>query len=255
MNTRLAIVISLILGGSNLATAAAIPDSRSAAARADAEAMFEVGESSDPRQAFHWYMRAASLGHVEAMNRLGLLYSEGSGVPQDYVAALEWYRRAAAHGSEPAVCNIATLYFYGFGVEQSYAEAADLLQAAAQRGSVDAQNKLGTLYEEGLGLVKDQAQARELFRKSASQGYAPAMVNLGRMYAEGIGGDRDDVGGYALIEAGVEAGIPASIREVALIELRTLSDRLDEMQLARARSLAREPFAAIEERAEGANHS
>ena len=45
-------------------------------------------ELAKPPYGFKPLGGAAVLGHAEAMNRIGVLYAEGRGVPRDYVAAL-----------------------------------------------------------------------------------------------------------------------------------------------------------------------
>ena len=195
-------------------------------------------------QAAFCFSRAAELGHVEAMNRLGILYAMGRGVPQDNAAAFALYRRAAENGSVSAARNVAIAYFHGLGVQQSYANAAKWLEPAAARGDADAQYKLGMLYTDGLGVTKDRHKALELFQLSAGQGYAPAMLNLGSMHAHGDGVPRDDVRAYALIITAIEMGIPENIRAVALYELGALTERLGEKRLTKAQKLADEIYTA-----------
>jgi TPR repeat protein len=175
----------------------------------------------------------------ELMNRMGLLYATGTGVPQDYVAALAWYQRAAEGGSTSAMNNIATLYFHGFGVPQSYEETAKWLRLAVKQGDATAQNRLGALYDDGLGVAKSAHEAFELFSRSAAQGYAPGMANLGRAYARGNGVKKDEMHAYTLISAAVEIGLRPRDRDAALYELGALSQRLDAKQLERAQADAR----------------
>jgi TPR repeat protein len=176
---------------------------------------------------------------AEAMNRMGILYATGTGVPQDYVAALAWYRRAAENGSAQAMNNIATMYFHGLGVPQSYEESVKWLRLAVKQGDPVAQNKLGSLYDEGLGVPKSAPDSFELFSLAAAQGYAPAMANLGRAYAGGRGVKRDEIRGYALISAAIQLGVSRGERDAALYELGALSQRLDSKQIERAETDAR----------------
>jgi TPR repeat protein len=182
---------------------------------------------------------------ADSMNRTGVRYAQGDGVPQDYVTALMWYERAAAYGSLAALGNIATLYFYGLGVPQSYEQAAKVLGLAVDAGDADAQNKLATLYDSGLGVTQDHAQAFELYRRAAAQGYTPAMANLGRVYIEALGVERNDVRGYALLNAAVDAGIPQSMQPMAKQELQAAIARLDEQQLADARDVSGKLVASV----------
>jgi hypothetical protein len=178
----------------------------------------------------------AAADEAEAMNRMGILYATGTGVPKDYTAALAWYRRAAENGSTTAMNNIATMYFHGLGVPQSYEEAVKWLHQAIQKGDAVAQNKLGAMYEDGLGVEKSAHEAFEMFDLAATQGYAPGMANLGRAYARGNGVKRDEIRGYALINAALEIGLPRGDRDAALYELGALSQRLNARQLEQAQA-------------------
>jgi len=175
----------------------------------------------------------------EAMNRIGIRYATGSGVPQDFVAALGWYQRAAERGSVSAMNNIATLHFHGLGVPQSYEEAVKWLRLAVEKGDAAAQNRLGAMYEEGLGVQQSAHDAFELFSLAAAQGYGPGMANLGHAYAGGSGVKRDEIHAYALITAAIEIGVPRGQREAAIYELGALSQRLDARQVERAQADAR----------------
>jgi TPR repeat protein len=180
-----------------------------------------------------------SAGSADEMNRMGILYATGTGVPKDYVAALAWYQRAADNGSSGAMNNIATLYFHGLGVPQSYEESVKWLRLAVKQGDATAQNRLGSMYDDGLGVAKSAHDAFELFSLAAAQGYAPGMANLGRAYARGNGVKRDEVRAYALINAAVAIGVRESERDAALFELGALSQRLDAKQVKRAQADAR----------------
>lgn len=48
------------------------------------------------------YERDAKIGRADALYNLGLAYSTGQGVTQDYVAAHKWFNLAAMRGSDEA---------------------------------------------------------------------------------------------------------------------------------------------------------
>ena len=48
----------------------------------------------------------AEQGNAEAQFFLGVMYSNGFGVPQDHGKALQWYRRAAERGHESAQAKL-----------------------------------------------------------------------------------------------------------------------------------------------------
>jgi TPR repeat protein len=182
---------------------------------------------------------AQSPANPEQMNRMGLLYATGTGVPQDYIAALAWYQRAAEGGSTSAMNNIATIYFHGLGVPQSYEETVKWLRLAVKQGDATAQNRLGTMYDAGLGVTRNAHDAFALFTQAANQGYAPGMANLGRAYARGAGVKKDEPRAYTLISAAMEIGLRAGERDAAMYELGALSQRLDAKQIERAQLDAR----------------
>ena len=87
--------------------------------------------------------KSAEEGNASAQNRLGLLYDEGVGAPQDYRQAKEWYEKAAKQGHAGAQTNLGTLYLQGEGAPQSAQMALFWFSRAAEQGEVLAFTKLG----------------------------------------------------------------------------------------------------------------
>lgn len=101
------------------------------------------GIPQDYPKAYQWYFKSANQGDAFGENGLGFLYFTGRGVPQDYVEALVWYRKAASQGNSKAQYNIGNMYRYGRGVEQNLVEANRWYIKAASQGHEDAQRMLG----------------------------------------------------------------------------------------------------------------
>src|SRR5262249_33205656 len=55
----------------------------------------------------------ADAGNSDAQFRLGFLYHQGQGVPQDHAAAAAWYRKAAEQGNKWAQYLLGVLYGIG----------------------------------------------------------------------------------------------------------------------------------------------
>jgi hypothetical protein len=85
----------------------------------------------------------AKQGNAKAQNNLGIMYSEGLGVPQDDAEALQWYRKAAEQGDADGQFNLGLMYANGEGVPQDYARAVKWYRKAAEQGHAIAQNNLG----------------------------------------------------------------------------------------------------------------
>jgi len=118
----------------------------------DASAAYERG---DYVQGIKLFRQLAAQGHQWAQRRLGLIYAEGKGVPQDYQEAVKWYRLAAAQGNVPAQYSLGLAYEKGQGVPRDYQEAVKWYRIAAAREDEWAQTRLGSIYAEGKGVPQD----------------------------------------------------------------------------------------------------
>jgi TPR repeat protein len=117
----------------------------------------------------------ADQGDDVAQYYLGLMHSNGQGVPQDYAEALKWFRRAADRGNIDAQINLGIKYALGWeGVPKNYAESAKWHRLAADRGNHWAQYILGLVYASGVGVPQDYALAYMWFNVSAAQGHPDA---------------------------------------------------------------------------------
>ena len=59
--------------------------------------------AQDFAAAVSWYRKAADQGLADAQTNLGVMYGNGTGVPQDYVQAHEWLNLGATSGNATAV--------------------------------------------------------------------------------------------------------------------------------------------------------
>ena len=78
-----------------------------------------------------------------AQNHIATMYSEGTGVDQDYEAAVKWYTKAATQGFAKAQYSLGLMYSTGsLGVAQNYDEAVRWLKLAAAQEVAGAGNML-----------------------------------------------------------------------------------------------------------------
>ena len=70
-------------------------------ARADFDAGYRAYQSGDYETALREWKPLAEQGDAVAQNNFGFMYSEGLGVPQDYMESWKWYRKAAEQGMRP----------------------------------------------------------------------------------------------------------------------------------------------------------
>lgn len=181
-------------------------------------AMYENGIGGvelDATKAADSFRRAAELKNANAMTRLGYLYFQGRGVPQDRVKAVELFTEAAALGDAWAELGLAQVKLMD-SVSPNYSEIVTLLDDAAAKGNDKASFLLGTLYQEGRGVSRNDVQAALYFQHSAHRGNAQAERELGRAYELGIGVPADLSRAYLLYS------IAAGHNDLLAAQARTL---------------------------------
>ncbi len=120
-------------------------------------------------------MHLAEQGNAAAQHTLGVMYSSGKGVPENYAEAVKWYRKAAAQGYAQAQNNLGLMYRYGRGVRRNRAEAVELYREAAMQGLGTAQYNLGTAYYKGVGVRQNYFEAYVWFSLAVSSGHDGAV--------------------------------------------------------------------------------
>ena len=103
-----------------------------AAAQTVDEAMTAY-ERGDYATALRGFQMHAERGNISAQFRLGLMYDDGEGAPQDFAEAVHWYRRAADQGDAIAQNNLGVMYEYGRGVVQDFVQAHKWYNLAVSR--------------------------------------------------------------------------------------------------------------------------
>ena len=163
----------------------------SVAAVSEVKAHFERGArhhaAGEIAAAVHWYRLAAAGGHTTSQARLGLIYSRGEGVPEDYARAVKWLRMAGAGNDTAALVELALMTNRGDGVPKDPAEAAALFEKAARRGNADAQANLGLMYARGEGVPQSNSEAVFWLRRAALQQHPGGQFNLAVMLDLGRG--------------------------------------------------------------------
>ncbi len=104
----------------------------------------EVYEQHDEKAEF-CFRKSAETGDCYLEWKLGELYSEGRGVPQDLEQAAYWYSKAAKHGDWYHQNKLGWMYHEGCDVEQNDELAVYWFRTAAVEGDADAQEALKIL--------------------------------------------------------------------------------------------------------------
>jgi TPR repeat protein len=168
----------------------------------------EMGLQIDAKEAFSLYQAAAKGGHAAAAFRTAVSCEigpeEGGGTRKDYPKAVQWYRRAAALGDVAAMYKLGIVLLRGLlGVPRNVGEAVSWLKRAAERADKDnphALHELATLHEPTNPdpqvrekIIPDEAYALSLFKQAAELGFKRSQFRLGQAYEYGsLGLDIDN---------------------------------------------------------------
>lgn len=137
-------------------------------------------------------LEAAASRDPNAAVVLGILYLNGTKVPQDFNEAHKWFQFAADHGNALGEFELGLLYESGKGVPRDPAQALKLLEAAKDQDFAPAKAELGAMYMRGNGVPRDETKGRTFIYEAAVKGFPLAQLLMGFMYANGQGGISDD---------------------------------------------------------------
>lgn len=135
------------------------------------------GIHSSLAHALWWFTKAANLGHIPAMERLGESHEKGLGVRRDIKKAVEWYESAAKLGSVKALMRLADIYQHGHLGEPDINKARLSLMGAAERSHAPAFFALSDLYADYGNRGDDMVTALALAR--AGTALAPELKETG----------------------------------------------------------------------------
>jgi TPR repeat protein len=155
-----------------------------------------AGLTADPTEALRWFRLAAERGNASAEVSLGIMATEGKGLPKDAEAAFQHYRKAADKGDSEGMRGVGLAYINGDGVKQDHDEGRRWLEKSLALGCQPCKNDLKVLASGylwgGLGPPKNQVKAREILEKLYQQGMPTS--DYAYLLFNGLGGvDQDEV--------------------------------------------------------------
>lgn len=129
----------------------------------------------------------AEHGDAENQYRMGLLYTNGKEVPQDYATAREWFYLAAQKDHADSQYMLGVALTSGRGIRKNHEQAATWFAKAAKQGHVHAQYQLADALMNGRGVRKEPEWAAFWLGKAANSGHQKSQFVLGVARASGIG--------------------------------------------------------------------
>ncbi|MEL6088566.1 tetratricopeptide repeat protein [Bartonella schoenbuchensis] len=172
---------------------------------------YKNGQIDQAISALHY---AANMGHIGANWKLGYIYANGDGVPENDYKAYNFFAHIVEKGADPGSENEsyvsdALVKLAGYlrkGIPDSPVKAdpsyaVDLYtQAATNYRNPQAQYYLGSMLLKGEGGEKNPVQAARWFQLSAKKGNSSAQAMLGNMLFQA----GETVRGVAMLTAAYE---------------------------------------------------
>jgi len=90
--------------------------------------------AGDYQKALRLWEPLAKQGYSDTQYNLGVMYSQGKGVPEDDAKAVHWWTKAAKQGDAEAQLHLGLIYYKGQGVPKDDAKAAHWWTKAANQG-------------------------------------------------------------------------------------------------------------------------
>ena len=147
----------------------------------------QTGVGADKTASVIWYEKASELGDALAQNNLGRLYSHGELVDKDHKKAFNLYKQAAEGGLDWAMHNLGLCHKAGEGVPADTEKAIFYLERAGNEGFGKSFLVLGDMYRTGEGVEADSQKAFYFYQKAEETGNIQAKSALGYMYYTGEG--------------------------------------------------------------------
>ncbi|MDQ0966728.1 hypothetical protein QFZ20_002131 [Flavobacterium sp. W4I14] len=141
----------------------------------------------DPVKGFEIYLQAALQGNPKAMNAVGVLYSEGVGIPQNKETGFEWFKKSADHDYAGSWVNLGRCYSRGQGTVQDFEKAFISFSKGSLAKSSEASQGKGYLLYKGFGCEQNYEEAVQLFKQGVKGGVLASMYFLGLCYRNGYG--------------------------------------------------------------------
>lgn len=168
---------------------------------ADSMGSGQLGLDANEKEAFSLYLEAAKLGHCQAAYRTAVCCEigaeDGGGTRKDPVKAVQWYKRAAALGDVAAMYKMGMIQLKGLlNQPKSPHEAIAWLKRAAEHADEEnphALHELALLYSNKATsrdaaadvVARDERYAFDMFKKAAELGYKFSQFRLGEAFEYG----------------------------------------------------------------------
>lgn len=132
--------------------------------------------AKEAEEGVKWLKLAAEQNMVPANVKIGIQYSQGEGVPQDFATAYSYYLKAAQAGDSLGIYLVGVSLYRGQGVGKNRTKAFEWLNKSItldlpEENKSDAFFAIAQMYLIGDGVERNHQNALNMLRKAASSGH------------------------------------------------------------------------------------
>jgi len=181
--------------------------------------ILDRGTSQDAEEAARLFGRAADRGHLPSRTMLGVLHTNGQGVPKDEVVGFGCFVEAADQGDARALYEAAQCLRQGRGTAQDLDRAFEYYCQAGEQDHALALFSAGLMLEEGLGFERPfPERAEPLYQLAAMHGHLGAAHALGKLFARGLGVEQDLRAAQELFAYAIGGGEDSAMYSAGLLQ-------------------------------------
>lgn len=145
-----------------------------------------TGVKKDVDKAFEYFQKSAKLGFHESQLHVAYFFKNGCGsVVKNDDSAKYWYEQSASNGNMTAMCDMGRIHLMGIGTKVDKELAFKYFSRSASGGNINANAWLGIMYEEGNYVPRDLAKACHYYEKAADAGIQSAISKIRKLAEQG----------------------------------------------------------------------
>ncbi len=134
-----------------------------------------AAQAGDFATALKEWKPLAEAGNADAQYNLGLMYTNGDGVPQDYKEAVKWYRLAAEQGYADAQTILVYVPIRRMAFLKTTTEAVKWYRLAAEQGDAVCSKQSWCHVRNGNGVLQDKYMAHMWYNIASANGHEKAV--------------------------------------------------------------------------------
>lgn len=150
--------------------------------------------------------KCQKLNNQSSCVNLGIMFANGTGVPQDTGKAATLFQGACNAGIAAGCDHVGLALQFGRGIQTDLPRAMTTFQKGCDLKNAEACNRLALMAERGQGAPKDAVKAVTFYQKSCDLGDAFGCGNLANHLANGEGVPKDPARANALRKQACDKG-------------------------------------------------